>query len=276
VLDTVYEKYIRQDKIPHMWCPGCGNGTVMGSFCQAVEELGYDQSEVVVVSGIGCSGRISGYLDFNTLHTTHGRALGFATGIKLANPGLKVFVFMGDGDATAIGGNHLIHACRRNIDMTAIIINNNIYGMTGGQYSPMTPKGMYATTARYGSVDGNFDIANLVTAAGATYVARVGTFQVPLMKNLIMKAARHTGFSVVEALSQCPTNFGRRNMMASPTGIMMWQREHTVPVDTARGMTPEELKGKLVTGELRNVSACEYVTEYEKVIERAMKEVDQS
>src|SRR5512137_3015274 len=166
-------KYLRHDKkFPHIWCPGCGNGIVLGALIRAIDRSGLKKVDLVLVSGIGCSGRMTVYADFNTLHTTHGRALTFATGIKLANPQLHVIVIMGDGDATAIGGNHFIHAARRNLNLTAIVVNNNIYGMTGGQYSPTTPYGATATTALYGNIEQAFSIAELAAMAGASMVAR--------------------------------------------------------------------------------------------------------
>ena len=158
--------------LPHIWCPGCGHGILLGSILRAIDKLQLEQDKTIIVSGIGCSSRASGYMNFNTVHTAHGRALPFATGIKLAHPELNVIVITGDGDATAIGGNHFIHACRRNIDLTTIIFNNSIYGMTGGQASPLTPHGAFATTAPYGQLDRPFDIAALAIAAGSTYVAR--------------------------------------------------------------------------------------------------------
>ena len=166
------DKYFREAHLPHIWCPGCGHGVLMRDVAQAVENLGLDKDKVVLVSGIGCSSRAAGYMDFNTMHTTHGRALAFATGIKMAHPELEVIVIMGDGDASAIGGNHLIHAARRNIGITAIVFNNDIYGMTGGQYSPTTPYGEKGTTAPYGNIDRPFDIPKVAEAAGATYTAR--------------------------------------------------------------------------------------------------------
>ncbi len=160
-------KYLRHDKkFPHVWCPGCGIGILLGSLIRAIDRLEYTKDEIVLVSGIGCTGRLPVYVDFNTLHTTHGRALTFATGVKLAKPDLKVIVIMGDGDATAIGGNHFIHAARRNLDLTAIILNNSIYGMTGGQYSPTTPYGQKATTAVYGTVEPSFNIGQLAVMRG--------------------------------------------------------------------------------------------------------------
>src|SRR5512146_1828130 len=170
-ITKLIHKYLRHDKkFPHVWCPGCGNGILLGSLIRAVDRTGFEKDQIVVVSGIGCSGRISVYVDFNTLHATHGRALTFATGVKLANPRLQVIVIMGDGDATAIGGNHFIHAARRNLNLTAIIVNNSIYGMTGGQYSPTTPLDSRATTAPYGNIEQPLQACDLAIAAGASYV----------------------------------------------------------------------------------------------------------
>ncbi|MGI6065650.1 MAG: thiamine pyrophosphate-dependent enzyme [Bacillota bacterium] len=261
---AVYHKYLRLDNLPHIWCPGCGNGIIMGAFIRAMEDLKYSQNEVVVVSGIGCSGRISGYLDFNTLHTTHGRALAFATGIKAAEPRLKIFTFMGDGDATAIGGNHLIHTCRRNIDMTAIIINNSTFGMTGGQFSPLTPKGKKASTAPYGTVEKSFDIAALAQAAGATFVARVGIYQVNLLRELIVKASRHKGFALLEVISQCPVNYGRRNEMGSPVEMLVHQKEKIQRIKS------DQKLGKYY-GQIFQCEQPEFMEEYEKMTAQAQK-----
>jgi len=181
------QQYYRTQQLPHIWCPGCGHGTLLNAVVRAIENLGLNKDEVCIVSGIGCSSRASGYLDFNTLHTAHGRALAFATGIKHANPKLHVIVIMGDGDSSAIGGNHLIHACRRNIDLTAIVFNNNIYGMTGGQYSPTTPFGDFGTTAPYGNIDKPFDLCNLAQGAGASYIARGTAYHAQAMTKLIVK-----------------------------------------------------------------------------------------
>ena len=232
-MEAVYNKYFR-DNLPHIWCPGCGNGIVMSAFARAMEKLGYSQDETMVISGIGCSSRISGYLDFNTIHTAHGRALAFATGAKIAEPRLKTFVFMGDGDAAAIGGNHLIHACRRNIDMTAIVINNHIYGMTGGQFSPLTP---------YGNIDREFDFVELVKGAGATYVARGDIFHARSLTNLIVEAAQHKGFSVVEVISTCPISYGRHNKMPDPAEMIKYIKEHTISIEKAKEMLPEQQGG---------------------------------
>ena len=182
--EHIINKYFRPGRLPHIWCPGCGNGIILGSIAKAIDKLGLDQDTTSIVSGIGCSSRSSGYLDFNTVHTAHGRALTFATGIKLAKPDLNVIVCTGDGDATAIGGNHFIHAARRNIDLTVILFNNNIYGMTGGQYSPMTPPNSKATTAPYGTIEPAFDIVGLAKGAGATFVARTTTYHVQQMVDI--------------------------------------------------------------------------------------------
>lgn len=263
------DKYLRTEKLPHIWCPGCGNGIVLGAMVRAFDKMGCDQDNTVIVSGIGCSSRAAGYLDFNTLHTTHGRALAFATGIKFARPELNVFVIMGDGDSSSIGGNHLIHAARRNIDLTAIIFNNNIYGMTGGQYSPLTPPGSLATTAPYNTIERNFDLPDLVRAAGATYIARSTTYHTAMLTKLIMAGASHKGFSVIEAITACPVSYGRRNKLGSGYDMLMWQKEHAVTAEKAKGLTPEEMRGRFIIGELYKAEAPEYTEVYGQLIEKA-------
>src|SRR5210317_2232737 len=183
--------YLRELFFPHLWCAGCGHGMVLNGMLQAVEKLGMSKNEIVMVSGIGCSARISGYVDFHTLHTIHGRALAFATGVKMSRPELNLIVPMGDGDALAIGGNHFIHAARRNINITAIVMNNRIYGMTGGQFSPLSGPGVKATTAPYMTIDSNFDVVELATAAGATFVARSTAFHVKESTEILKKAILH-------------------------------------------------------------------------------------
>ncbi len=222
--------YLRKRFFPHIWCPGCGNGIVLNGLIRGIESLGMSKNEIVMVSGIGCSSRISGYVDFHTLHTLHGRALAFATGVKLGKPELNVLVTMGDGDALAIGGNHFIHAARRNIDLTAIVINNQIYGMTGGQFSPLTGYGAYATTAPYMNIDHGFDVVQLSIASGATYVARTTTYHVHQITELIRDAILHEGFSVVEILTQCPTYFGRKNKLGSAVDMMESMKSMTTPI----------------------------------------------
>ena len=222
--------FIRQRFFPHLWCAGCGHGTIMASLIRAIEELNLAKNNVVIVSGIGCSSRLPGYLDFHTLHTLHGRALAFAAGIKLGRPELTVIVPMGDGDASAIGGNHLIHAARRNIDMNAIVLNNSIYGMTGGQNSPTTPLDALSTTTPQGNIDPAFDLVELAKGAGASFVARSTAYHVAELQQMLVKAISHRGFSFVEAMSGCPTYYGRRNKLASGVDLMRMFKERTVPM----------------------------------------------
>ncbi|MCD6487244.1 MAG: 2-oxoacid:ferredoxin oxidoreductase subunit beta [Syntrophobacterales bacterium] len=260
--------YIRKRFFPHLWCPGCGHGTIMTAIIRAIENLDLKKNNMVVVSGIGCSARISGYLDFHTMHTLHGRALAFATGVKLSRPELTVLVPMGDGDACAIGGNHFIHAARRNIDVTAIIMNNNIYGMTGGQYSPLTEYGDLATTAPYGNIDHSFDVVKLATGAGASFVARTTTYHVNPMIKILEKAIMHKGFSVVEVLSQCPEQFGRRNNIPSAVDMLNSYKTNTTPIGSKeKEKNPDLIERGIFVQEERP----EYCAEYDKVIERASK-----
>ncbi|MBW2593323.1 MAG: 2-oxoacid:ferredoxin oxidoreductase subunit beta [Deltaproteobacteria bacterium] len=260
--------YIRGRFFPHMWCPGCGHGIVLNSLLRAVEKLGMSKNEIVMVSGIGCSARISGYVDFHSMHTLHGRALAFATGIKMSRPGLNVIVPMGDGDALAIGGNHFIHAARRNIDITAIVMNNRIYGMTGGQYSPLSGVGVKATTTPYGNIDHEFDIVEMARAAGASFVARTTTYHAKQATDLIRQAIIHEGFSVVEILSQCPVQFGRRNKGGSAAEMMETYKTNTTPIGSkAKKDNPDLIeRGIFVQKDMP-----EYCDEYDKIIEQAMK-----
>ncbi|TFG36878.1 MAG: 2-oxoacid:ferredoxin oxidoreductase subunit beta [Desulfobacterales bacterium] len=267
---SVRHDYLRHDKkFPHVWCPGCGNGIVMGSLIRAIDKLVLEKDELVLASGIGCSGRMPVYIDFNTLHTTHGRALTFATGIKLANPALTVIIVMGDGDATAIGGNHFIHAARRNIDLTAIIINNQIYGMTGGQYSPTTPYGSFASTASWGHIEHAFPIAELAVTAGASYVARGTVYHAAMLDGLLAKGIAKKGFSVIEVMSNCHTHYGRRNQMGDPVTMMRYFKEHAVSVDRAAKMPAEEMSGKFTIGLLADVDKPNYTEEYQKIRDRS-------
>lgn len=263
-------KYLRHDKkFPHVWCPGCGNGILLGALIRAIDRTGFEKDDIVLVSGIGCAGRLPVYVDFNTLHTTHGRALTFATGIKLANPRLQVIVIMGDGDATAIGGNHFIHAARRNLNLTAIIVNNNIYGMTGGQYSPTTPYGALATTAVYKNIEHAFSIAELAVTAGASLVARGTVYHATLLDRLIEQAIRKRGFAVVEVISHCHTQYGRRNKMGGAVDMLRWQKENAVRVEKAAEMSPEDLAGKFTIGVLVDRDLPIYTEEYRKIREAA-------
>jgi len=259
-------KYLRHDKkFPHMWCPGCGNGIMLGALIRAIDRVGYEKDDIVLISGIGCSGRLPVYVDFNTLHTTHGRALTFATGVKLAKPRLKVIVVMGDGDAVAIGGNHFIHAARRNIDLTAIIVNNNTYGMTGGQYSPTTPFGMRTTTSPYTHIEHSFMISELAVTAGATFVARGTVYHAKMLDTLLEKGLRKQGFAVVEVISHCHTQYGKLNKLGGAVEMLQWQKEHAVMVDKAAEMSPDQLRDKFPIGVLVDRDLPVYTEEYDKI-----------
>lgn len=263
-------EYLRHDKkFPHVWCPGCGIGIMLGALIRAIDRTGFSKDEIVMISGIGCTGRLPVYVDFNTLHTTHGRALTFATGVKLAKPSLKVIVIMGDGDAVAIGGNHFIHAARRNIDVTAIILNNSVYGMTGGQFSPTTPYGMKTTTTMYSNVEQAFKISELAITAGAAFVARGTVYHTRGLDGLFERAFMKKGFSVVEVISHCHTQYGRLNRMGTAVEMMEWQRDHAVTVEKATQMNEEELGDKFKIGVLADRELPVFEDEYDKVRARS-------
>ncbi len=264
-----FKDYVRGRYFPHMWCPGCGHGIVLGSLLRAIHELELNKNEIVMTSGIGCSSRISGYVDFHSLHTIHGRALSFATGVKLSRPHLKAIVPMGDGDALAIGGNHFIHAARRNIDITAIVMNNKIYGMTGGQFSPLSGPGKKATTAPYTTIDNDFDVVKLATAAGASFVARSTVFHAKEAKDILKKAIMHKGFSVVEIMSQCPTYYGRKNKEGDAAQMMEGFRTNTVPIGSKKLENNPNLIQRGIFVE--DTDRPEYCEAYDKIIETAMK-----
>lgn len=231
------EKWLRTERLPHIWCSGCGLGTAFSALLYALEELGWDPDSVAVVSGIGCSGRVPGYLRVDTYHTTHGRPIPFATGLKLAKPDLHVIVFSGDGDLFAIGGNHFIHAARRNMDMTVVCVNNFNYGMTGGQVGPTTPVGGRTTTTPFGNFEHPFNLVHLAASAGATYVARCTTLDGRRLAKAYVEALSHKGFTFVEVLAPCPTNYGRRNRIGEGLDELRYYREHTV---IRHGADPKE------------------------------------
>jgi len=263
-----YLPYLRKDKLPHIWCEGCGNGIVLKSLLRAIHSIGWDKDKIAVVSGIGCSSRTPGYLDFNTLHTTHGRAIAFATGLKLARPDLNVIVITGDGDATAIGGNHFIHAARRNIDLTVLVYNNYIYGMTGGQVSPTTPNGKYTTTSPYGNPEHPFDISGLAVAAGASFVARATTYHFAKLDKYIKLALQKKGFSVVEVLTPCPTSYGRKNKEGRGVDMLFLQKEIAIPLEKAEKLGARELEDKIVIGIFQDIEKEEYTQMYNRLREK--------
>ena len=214
--------FLRKEMIPHIWCAGCGNGIILNCFSRALDELNIDLNKVVVVSGIGCIGRISGYTNTDSFHTTHGRSIAFATGVKLAKPELKVVVISGDGDLFAIGGNHFIHAARRNMDIKVICANNFNYGMTGGQHGPTTPIDAWTTTTPYRNIEHPFNLVHLAAGSGAVYVARWTAFHVRRLTESIKKALQKEGFSFIEVITPCPEIYGRYNKMGTATDMMKW------------------------------------------------------
>lgn len=244
------EEMLRSDRIPHIWCSGCGIGTVFSCVLAAVRKTGIGLDDVAMVSGIGCTGRMAGYIKVDSYHTTHGRAIPFATGLKLARPQGAVLVASGDGDLIAIGGNHFIHAARRNIDMTVICVNNLNYGMTGGQQAPSTPFGAKTTTSPTGSPEEPFDFCQLATACGAVYVSRWTSIHIRRLTESLTKAILKPGFSFVEVLAACPTAFGRRNRMREALDMVKFFHERSVIKNNIDPREfPLDFKGPLVVGE---------------------------
>jgi len=261
-----YDKYLRLEKMPTLWCWGCGDGVILKSFVRAIEKMNIPQDDICVVSGIGCSGRFSSYVDFNTVHTTHGRTVAYATGIKLACPTKLVVCVAGDGDALAIGGNHTIHGCRRNIDITLIIINNFIYGLTNSQTSPTTPRGMWTVSQKAGNIDPTFNTCNLAIAAGASFVGRESMFDPKKLEKIFIKAMQHKGFACLDILSNCHINLGRKNKMLSAMANLEWIDSITAPKKKYDAMTPEEQLNILPTGILKqDLEADEYCDMYAEV-----------
>ena len=252
-------RYVRPGLLPTIFCTGCGGGTVLNCFCRAVDELGLDPKRMLMVTGIGCSSWIpSPYFLADTLHTTHGRAIAFATGVRIMAPQMKVVVIAGDGDISGIGGNHLIHAARRNVDLTVFMVNNSIYGMTGGQVAPTTPADVATTTTPYGNQEPAFDVASLVAAAGASYVARWTTYHVFNLVKAMKEALSHPGFSFVEIVGQCTTSYGKAVGKKSAAEFLADYKGRTVRLNKAKEMTTKELKDKIVVGTLKNVEEPEF------------------
>jgi 2-oxoglutarate ferredoxin oxidoreductase subunit beta len=254
------ESFLRTERMPHIWCPGCGIGTTVNCFTRALIESKVDLKNLALVSGIGCTGRVAGYVKLDSFHTTHGRAIPFATGLKLANPKLDVVVYSGDGDLFAIGGNHLIHAARRNIDLKVICVNNLIYAMTGGQTAPTTPAHVITATAPYGSFDPAFNLPFLVEAAGAVYVARWTTFHVRQLARSISEMFQKKGFGFIEVLSPCPTLYQRRNKMGDGLETMKFYKEHS---KTKNGCPTSEVglskQGEIIVGKFVDRERPDYL-----------------
>ncbi len=257
------ENVLRMDRIPHIWCPGCGIGLAVTAFAAALEKAEIDLSKVAIVSGIGCTGRVAGYVKLDSFHTTHGRAIAFATGIKVANPDMKVVVFSGDGDLIAIGGNHFIHAARRNIDMLVICVNNFIYAMTGGQVAPTTPLTAYATTCPFGCVEPPFNIPYLAESSGAVYVARWTTLHVRRLMNSFVEALNKKGFSVVEAISPCAQYYSRINRLGDGLDMMRFYHDNT---EIRHGEDTKNLdialQGKIIMGKFVDRERPSYTDRY--------------
>lgn len=246
-----YDTYLRMDKMPTLWCWGCGDGVILKTVIRAIEKVGWDMNDVCVVSGIGCSGRFSSYLNCNTVHTTHGRTLAYATGIKLTNPKKHIIVISGDGDGMAIGGNHTIHACRRNIDIKFILVNNFIYGLTNSQTSPTTPRDFWTVTAQYGNIDYSFDPCKIADAAGATFVARGSVTKPQKLESILVSGFKHEGFTFFDIHSNCHVNLGRKNKMSEATDMLDWIDSRLVTKMEYEKMTQEERENKFVTGILK-------------------------
>jgi len=263
------DDYLREERMPHIWCPGCGLGIVLQSFLRGLLKSELPLDKVAMISGIGCTGRAAGYVKLDSFHTTHGRAIPFATGLKLANPELKVVVFSGDGDLVAIGGNHFIHAASRNIDMTVICVNNFNYGMTGGQVGPTTPLEALTSTSPYGNYELPFNVPYLAAASGAVYVARWTVFHVRWLERAITEALLKKGFSVVEVISPCPTNYGRMNRQ--PTGLdqMRYYRENS---KTRHGADPRDvdiqLNGQITVGKFIDIGRPTFSELREEILRR--------
>jgi 2-oxoglutarate ferredoxin oxidoreductase subunit beta len=251
-------KYLRADMMPHIWCPGCGNGIVLNCFVHALDELKTDLDKLVVVSGIGCIGRTAGYTNTDSFHTTHGRAIAFATGVKLASPELEVVIVSGDGDLFAIGGNHFIHAARRNIGVKVICANNFNYGMTGGQLGPTTPLESLTTTSPYGNIEHPFNLVHLAAAAGAIYVARWTTLHVRRLTQSIKKMMQKEGFCFIEVISPCPEIFGRYNKMRTGLEMMEWFKKASVVESFSDPAKAEITKEKIVVGEFVDTEKLSY------------------
>lgn len=263
-----YDEYLRTKKMPTLWCWGCGDGVILKAFIRAIDKLGWNMDDICVVSGIGCSGRFSSYINCNTVHTTHGRTIAYATGIKLANPDKKVFCITGDGDGLAIGGNHTIHGCRRNIDINHIVINNFIYGLTNSQTSPTTPQGMWTVTMKRGNIDPTFDACNLAIGAGATFVARETMLDPKKLEKVFVQGFEHNGYSFFDIFSNCHVNLGRKNKMNSAMANLEWIDSISVSKTKFDKMTEEERVGLFPTGVLKHdTTKQEYTDMYKKVQE---------
>ncbi|MCR4397832.1 MAG: thiamine pyrophosphate-dependent enzyme [Firmicutes bacterium] len=264
-MSRAYTRFLLGKALPHFWCPGCGNGIVLAAIARALAAAGLSPTEVVVVTGIGCWGKADDYLNVNAFHGTHGRALPIATGIKVNRPELTVLALMGDGDCATIGGNHLLHAARRNVGVKAIVVNNFNYGMTGGQYSSTTPGGKATSTSPFGNPEEGLDIARVAEAAGANYVARSTVYHAAQVEAYIREAISAPGFGLVEVASTCPTYFGRLNGMRTATDMMKWLRDVAASLNAARDLSEEERRRRIVIGKFCDRRAPDFNQRYEAI-----------
>ncbi|CAD7287006.1 2-oxoglutarate ferredoxin oxidoreductase subunit beta [Campylobacter suis] len=269
-----YDKYLRTDKMPTLWCWGCGDGVVLKSVVRAIDELGWDMNDVCVVSGIGCSGRFSSYINCNTVHTTHGRATAYATGIKLANPDKKVIVITGDGDGLAIGTSYTLHAARRNIGIKHILINNFIYGLTNSQTSPTTPRGFWTATAEYGNIDPSFDTCKLLMGAGASFVARQSVLEPTKLTRLLKDGFEHDGYAFFDVFSNCHINLGRKNKMGEAVKNLEWIGSRILDKTKFEALDEGDKEDKFPLGVLHKDERTEYTKAYAKVIAKMRDGVD--
>jgi 2-oxoglutarate ferredoxin oxidoreductase subunit beta len=276
-MEHPFLKYLRSAMIPHIWCPGCGNGVVLNCFVHALDELQTDLNKLVVVSGIGCIGRTAGYTNTDSFHTTHGRALAFASGVKLASPELEVVVVSGDGDLFAIGGNHFIHAARRNMGIKVLCVNNFNYGMTGGQQGPTTPLESMTTTSPYGNIEHPFNLVHLAAASGAVYVARWTTLHVRRLTQSIKKMMQKKGFCFIEVISPCPEIFGRYNKMRSGLEMMQWFKKASVVESFSDPAKADITPDRIVVGEFVDMEKLSYERllheKISQINEKAMEKV---
>jgi 2-oxoglutarate ferredoxin oxidoreductase subunit beta len=263
---------LRTDRLPHIWCPTCGIGTAVSCFVTAIEQTGLPEDDFAVVSGIGCTGRVAGYVKLDSFHTTHGRAIPFAVGLHLAKPDMKVIVFSGDGDLMSIGGNHFLHTARRNLNITIICVNNFIYGMTGGQLAPTTPLTAKTSTSPYGSLDYAMNIPYIAAACGATYVARWTVLHIKRLTRAMKEAIMKPGFSVVEVIAPCSTLYARKNRLGTGTDLLQYYHDNT-EIDHDADMKNIDLnfQGKIVCGKFLDIDKPTYYEKIEKYKEELIK-----
>lgn len=257
-----YKQYLALERLPHLWCAGCGHGTILKALLLTLAELNVPRERALLATGIGCSGRAGDYVSFHRFQGTHGRTLAFASGIKLARPELEVVCLMGDGDCAAIGAGHLLHAARRNIDLTAVVANNQNYGMTGGQFSPLTPAGGLSSTSRSGKTEPGLDICRLAETAGANYVARTSVYHIIELKKFLKEAMLKRGFSLVEVLTPCPTYFGRYNRLGSAADMLRLFKDMVVPLKEYLKMSGPEREKYIWRGKLVDDGRPDFLTSY--------------